>query len=153
MAEPNAAEVATHEWVRQEIANQPKRMYEAAKVAAANQGSTGAAYLLGALTIILFIVGSIYTGLLLTDLQNESQTASRSDWKQAKWGRLSVVVAPVICFGFICMAIMIGLLVSSDIFVLQNKNRIAFAMAVFALLTSILIYSITIQTRTLGGGA
>jgi len=152
MAAANAAEVATHEWVRQEIANQPKRMYEAAKLAAADQGSSAAAYVFIVLTIALFITGAVYAGLLIRDLHNETGASPNGviAWRNTKMGRLTVI-APTICFGFVTLAIVIGLLVSSDTFILQNKNRIAFGMAVFALLMSILIYMVAIRTRTLGG--
>jgi len=148
----NSKEVATHEWVRQQLADQPKQLYESAKAQASEGGKSGMIWGFALLTLALFGVGAGYAGQLARDLQNEQGSANSNmiDWRHDKMRGLTISGFTT-CFGFIALAITLGLLVSVDTMILQNQNRIAFGMAAFALLMSILIYMIGIRTRTMKG--
>jgi hypothetical protein len=146
----NDKEVATHEWVRQQLAEQPQRLYESAKAKASENGKSGMSWIFAILTVCLFITGAVYAGLLSTDLEGKQGAMNRNniDWRRDKMGRL-VVAGFTIGFGFISLAIMIGSLVYTEPMILQNQNRIALGFAIFALLMSILIYIIAVSTRVL----
>jgi ABC-type Fe3+ transport system permease subunit len=146
----NADDVATHEWVRQQLAEQPQRLYESAKAKASENSKGGLSWIFAILTVCLFITGSVYAGLLSTDLEGKQGASNSStiDWRHDKMGRL-IVSGFTTSFGFIALAITIGSLVYTESVILQNQNRIALGIAIFALLMSILIYMIAIRTRVL----
>ena len=146
----NADDVATHEWVRQQLAEQPQRLYESAKAKASENSKGGLSWIFAILTVCLFITGSVYAGLLSTDLEGKQGASNSStiDWRHDKMGRL-IVSGFTTSFGFIALTITIGSLVYTESVILQNQNRIALGIAIFALLMSILIYMIAIRTRVL----
>jgi len=143
----NSKEIATHEWVRQQLADQPKKLYESAKAKASEGGKSGMIWGFAVLTLALFSTGSAFAGLLAKDLEAR-QGGSIVDWRHDKQKRL-IVSGFTTCFGFIALAITLGVIVSAENVILQNQNRIAIGMAAFALLISILIYMIAIRTRTM----
>jgi hypothetical protein len=146
----NSDTTATRGWVRQQLADQPKQLYESAKAKASEGGKSGMIWGFVVLTLALFSTGSAFAGLLANDLEARQGGSNSSivDWRHDKQKRL-IVSGFTTCFGFVALAITLGLLVSAENLILQNQNRIAIGMAAFALLISILIYMIAIRTRTM----
>jgi len=148
----NSKEIATHEWVRQQLAEQPKKLYESAKAQAAEGGKGGMIWIFAIGTAILFSVGAGFASQVARDLQNEQGRANgnMTDWRRDKMRGL-IISGFATCFGFLALAITIGFLVTAESAILQNQNRIAIGMAAFALLIAILIYMVSIRTRVLTG--
>ena len=148
----NSKEIATHEWVRQLLADQPAQLYESAKTKASEGGKSAGFWFFAVITLVLFGVGAGYAGQMARDLENEQGSANNSmvDWRHDKMRGLTVAGFTT-CFGFVALAFTLAFLVSAESVILQNQNRIAIGMAAFALLIAILIYTVAIRTRTLTG--
>jgi hypothetical protein len=149
----NDNDSATHKWVRElvatEIANQPKKAFEAAKAAASSGGKSAAFYTLAVIVIILFGVGSGYAAQLSKDLENLQGNANQTvgSWADTKRKNLTPTLF-TICFGFLGLGIVISLMTGMETVFLQSQGKIALGVAVFSLLMSIMIYVIAIYTRT-----
>ena len=149
----NDNDTATHKWVRDlittEIANQPKKAFEAAKAAASSGGKSAAFYGVAVIALVLFGVGAGYASQLSKDLENLQGNANQTvgSWTDTKKKNLTPTLF-TICFGFLGLGIAIALMTSMETVLLQNQGKIALGVAVFSFLISIMIYVIAIYTRT-----
>ena len=149
----NDNDTATHKWVRDlfttEIANQPKKAFEAAKAVASSSGKSAAFYGVAVIALVLFGVGAGYASQLAKDLENLQGNANQTvgSWADTKTKNLTPTLF-TICFGFLGLSIAIALMASMETVLLQNQGKIALGVAVFSFLISIMIYVIAIYTRT-----
>jgi len=149
----NDNDTATHKWVRDlittEIANQPKKAFEAAKAAASSGGMAVGFYVMALAALVLFGVGAGYASQLAKDLENLQGNANQTvgTWADTKKKNLTPTLF-MICFGFLGLGIALALMTSMETVLLQSQGKIALGVAVFSLLMSIMIYVIAIYTRT-----
>jgi hypothetical protein len=147
----NDNDTATHKWVRDlittEIANQPKKAYEAAKAAAASGGTTVGFYFAAGLAVIFFGIGAGFAAQLGPALENLEGNQTVGTWVDAKTKSLTPALI-TICIGFACLTAMIIFMTSIETVILQNQGKIALGVAVFSFMISIMVYVIAIYTRT-----
>ena len=146
----NDAEIADHKWVRDEITRSlsAEKMLKMAKEAASSSavpGSSGIVVMV--LAVIVFIFAAAYSNSLAQDMKKLK--GEGGSWTDTKLGGKLNAIIPSVILGFILLAIALILLNRGSEFIIQIQNRLAFGIALFALLMSIEYYIIAACTRTL----
>lgn len=148
----NDKEMADHKWVRDEIMKtlSGEKM---AKMAATAASKSATPAMGGISTMFIAVILFGFAAGYATSLSREMKTLTGEggSWSDAKLGGKLNTVIPATMFGFILLAIGLILLSRGSEFFIQFQCRLAFGVAVFALLLSILMYVIAIATRKLPG--
>jgi len=145
----NDAEQANHKWVREEIKRtlSGEQLLKTATAAASGNWMPGVGVGIMLIAMILFAIAAGYANSLAHDMK--TLVGQGGSWTDIKLGGKLTTVIPLIVFGFVLLAIALLLLHAGSEIMLQLQNRLAFGIATFALLISVIPYVIAIATRTL----
>ena len=146
----NDAEIADHKWVRDEIMRSlsAEKMLKMAKQAASSSVVPAAwGIFIMVLALVVFGIAAGYANTLAREM-NDIATGGGS-WTDLKLGGKLNGIIPSVMIGFILMAIALILLNQGREAIIQIQNRLAFGIALYALLMSIEYYIIAAYTRTL----